>query len=80
MSPEQITALLTGVTALIVAVTTLVLQLRALRKDLNGRLSQLVDAAAMAAAKDGELKGRDFARAKKRTAVPVVDPPAAVVE
>lgn len=74
MSPEQITAILTGVGGIIVAVTALVVQLRLIRKDLNGRLTQLIDTAALAAAKDGELKGRDFSRSRKRTPVRVADP------
>jgi hypothetical protein len=74
VSPEQITAVMAGLSGLIVAVTALVLQLRGLRKDLNGRLSQLVDASSLSAHREGELAGRDFISRRKRTRVPVVAP------
>ena len=61
MTPEQATALIVAATGLIAAVGVLVVQLRSLRKDINGRLSQVLDLAATAARKDGELAGRDFA-------------------
>lgn len=61
MSSEGIIAVLGAVTALVVAGTALVVQLRSLRKDLNGRLEQLLAVAAAAARKEGELAGRDFA-------------------
>jgi hypothetical protein len=58
MTPEQGTALLVAATGLIAALGVLIDQLRRLRQDLNGRLTQLVETTALAAAKEGELRGR----------------------
>lgn len=60
MSPEQLVAIISAVTALVVALVPLFVQIHMLRKDVNGRLTQLVDAASIAAEKRGELSGRDF--------------------
>lgn len=57
---EQWTALLVAATALVTAIGATAVQLRGLRKDLNGRVSQLIEAATAASRKQGELEGRDF--------------------
>ena len=62
MTPEQGTALIVAAAALVTALGALIDQLHRLRKDLNGRLSQLVETTAMAALKQGELAGRDQER------------------
>jgi len=59
---EQATALVVAITGLVGAVGVLVVQIRSLRKDINGRLTQLLAVAEQAARKDGELAGRDFTR------------------
>ncbi len=61
MSAEQATALLVALTGLVGALSVLVVQLRQMRKDLNGRLTELVETTKLAASKTGELAGRDFA-------------------
>ena len=58
MTPEQATALLVAATGLIAALGVLVAQLHQLRKDLNGRLAELVETTRVAALKTGELEGR----------------------
>lgn len=60
MTPEQWTALVGAITALVVAVGAVLVQLRGLRNDLNGRVSQMIDSTALAHRKQGELEGRDF--------------------
>lgn len=60
MTPEQAIALIGALTALVTAVSAAVYQLARLRGDLNGRMSQLIDAAAAASHKQGEMEGRDF--------------------
>ena len=67
MSPEQATALIVAAAALITALGALVDQLHRLRKDLNGRLSQLVETTALASLKQGELQGRDQERRRATT-------------
>lgn len=57
---EQVVAVLGALTALLVAATALLVQVHLLRKDLNGRVTQLLDAAGMAREKRGEMAGRDF--------------------
>lgn len=66
MTPEQITAVLTGLAALVIAVGALLHNIAELRRDVNGRLSELLDERAAAARKEGELAGRDFAVARRR--------------
>jgi len=68
---EQATGLLVAVTGLVGAVGVLVVQLRSLRKDLNGRLTQLLAVAEQAARKDGELAGRDFSTRSTTVSAPV---------
>lgn len=60
MPAETIIAVLGGITALVVAVTALIVQIQALRRDLDGRVTELVAHASAAARKEGELAGRDF--------------------
>lgn len=60
MTPEQAVAILGGLTALVVAVSALLVQVHNLRRDVNGRVTQLLDAAGIAREKRGELAGRDF--------------------
>jgi hypothetical protein len=73
VSPEQITAILTGITGIIVALGVVVHNLVELRRSLNGRLSQLVDATREAAVKQGELQGRDYANKRTRRKSVVVE-------
>lgn len=60
MTSDQFVAVLGGVTALVIALGTIIVQVYALHKAVNGRLSQLVDVTQKAAQKQGELLGRDF--------------------
>lgn len=60
MTIEAVVAILGGITAMVVAITALIRQLQGLRNDLNGRVTQLVEASTDAARKEGELTGRDF--------------------
>jgi len=60
VTPEQLVAVLGGATALIAALTALFVQIANLRREVNGRLSQLLVEAVQAAEKRGELAGRDF--------------------
>ena len=60
MSTEQVTALIVAVTGLVAAIGALIVQLRLLRKDLNGRVSQLLETSSLAQHRLGELEGRDF--------------------
>lgn len=70
MTPEQATAFIVSVTGLIAALGVAIAQFRSLRRDINGRLTQLLTTAAEAARKDGELAGRDFAhRTNKASAM-----------
>jgi len=61
MTPEQATALIVAFTGLIGACGLAVQQFRSLRRDINGRMQQLLEAYGAAQRKDGELAGRDFA-------------------
>lgn len=72
MTPEQATALIVAATGLIGAVGVLIVQVRSLRKDVNGRLTHMLSLAADAGRKEGELAGRDFANKS------AVDRPAAI--
>lgn len=60
MSPEQLVALIGAFAGLLGAVAVVLHNIAELRKDLNGRLQELIDARVAAATKDGELTGRDF--------------------
>lgn len=60
MSPEQVVAILGAVAAALLAFGTVIQRISELRKDLNGRLQQLLDARADAARHEGELAGRDY--------------------
>jgi hypothetical protein len=62
MSPEQATALIVAVTGLIAAIGVVAVQLVQVKKQINGRLTELIATTKLAAQKDGELAGRDFAR------------------
>ena len=62
MSAEQATALIVALTGLVGAIGLLMRQIGELRRDLNGRLEQLLESTSAAAHKQGELAGRDFAR------------------
>lgn len=68
MSPEQATALIVAITGLVVALGTVYGQLRGLRRDVrshhatvDGRMVELLTLSQLAAEKQGELAGRDFA-------------------
>ena len=69
MSPEQLVAILGAVTALVIALGAVVRQIAELRKDINGRLSQLVETTRVAATKEGELLGRDHMAAESTSAI-----------
>lgn len=60
MTAEQATALIVAATGLIAAIGTVIVQVRGLRRDLNGRVSQLIDVSSTAQRRLGELEGRDF--------------------
>jgi hypothetical protein len=62
VSPEQAVALIAAVTALVVALGAVIHNIGELRKDLNGRMEQLLQATSDVARKQGELAGRDFMR------------------
>jgi hypothetical protein len=61
---DQVTALLVAATGLITAIGVVAVQLRGLRKEINGRMEQLLTIAAASAHKEGEMVGRDFTRAQ----------------
>lgn len=61
MTPEQLVAILVAISGVLGAVGILIGEIRKLRYDLNGRLSEYLHAAATAARKEGELAGRDYA-------------------
>lgn len=63
MTPEQIVALIVALTGLMAAIGVVIRQLGELRKDLNGRLEQLLVATSEASRKQGELAGRDYVHA-----------------
>lgn len=60
VTPEQFVAIISALAVLIGAVTALLVQVARIRGNINGRLDQLVQTAALAAEKRGELAGRDF--------------------
>lgn len=62
MTAEQATALLVALTGLIGAIAAVIVQIRGLRKDLNGRVTELLVESTAAAHRHGELEGRDFMR------------------
>lgn len=62
MTPEQLVAVLGAITALAVAIGAVIVQLVQLRKQVNGRLSELLERTAAASQSQGELAGRDFRR------------------
>jgi hypothetical protein len=66
VSPEQLVAILGGFTALLGAVALVLRQLQELRKDLNGRLEQLLVAERERSLKEGELAGRDYIAGQRR--------------
>jgi hypothetical protein len=65
LTAEQVTAVLVALAAVITALGVLLQRVHELRKDLNGRLTQLLEERATAARKDGELAGRDYERQRK---------------
>lgn len=60
MNPEQLVAVIGALAGLLLAVGLVLQRLGELRKDLNGRMAQLLQEASAAAEKRGELAGRDF--------------------
>lgn len=60
MNPEQLVALVGAVAALLTAVAVVLQRIGELRREINGRLTQLLEEATAAAEKRGELAGRDF--------------------
>lgn len=60
MSPEQVVAVLVAATGLVGALGVMLRQLHEMRGDLNGRLTELLDAVAKAERREGELAGRDY--------------------
>lgn len=63
MTPEQFVAVLGAITALVVALGAIFVQLRQTHTLVNGQAQQLRDMTGLAAQKQGELAGRDFADA-----------------
>lgn len=68
MTVDQVVALIGAVTALLVALGAILAQLHQLRKDLNGRLTELVAVTAKASLAEGVIQGR---RASDRQKGPV---------
>jgi hypothetical protein len=66
---ENVTGLIIAVTGLIAAIGVLVVQVKGLRKDINGRLTQLLEAHGEAQRKEGELAGRDYVTTPTRVSV-----------
>ena len=69
MTPEQFTAILAALAGLITAAAMLVGAVRGLRSEfratrelVNGKMTELLAVTQLAARKEGELQGRDFAR------------------
>lgn len=60
MTPEQATALIVAITGLVAALGVLVVQLVQVRKQIDGRLTELLATTRVAAQKEGEMVGRDF--------------------
>ncbi len=61
MTPEQVVAIITATAGFLGALGIVLHNIAELRKDLNGRLQELIDARVAAAGKQGELEGRDYA-------------------
>lgn len=70
MSPEQLVAVLAALTGVLTAVGILIRQVGELRHEVNGRLSDLVEATRIASLKEGELLGRDHAVAAAASSPP----------
>jgi hypothetical protein len=66
VTPEQLVAVLVAVAGVLTAVGIVIQQLAALRKDLNGRLTQLLEETRMRAMKEGELRARDYIGLQQR--------------
>jgi hypothetical protein len=62
LTAEQATALIVAVTGLVAALGAIYAQLRQTHGLINGRMQELVDSTRLAAAKQGEMDGRDWAR------------------
>lgn len=62
MTSEQVVAIIVAATGLLGAIAIVIKQIGDLRQELNGRLAEMMDHAAAAARKEGELAGRDFER------------------
>lgn len=71
MSAEQIVALVIAITGLLSAVGVVIAQVAALRRDLNGRLSQLLEETRERATKEGELRARDYISQQRRRSTDV---------
>lgn len=67
MTVEQATALIVALTAMVTAIGVVVVQLVSLRKQIDGRLSELLEQTKLASGHRGELIGRDFADAARAT-------------
>lgn len=68
MTPEQATALVIAITGLLAAFGTVYNQVRGLRRDIrshqeliDGRMADLLTLGQLAAKRQGELEGRDYA-------------------
>lgn len=57
---DQVVPILGAVTALLVAFAAVLQRIESLRRAVNGRLSELLDAKTTQARKEGEMAGRDF--------------------
>ncbi len=68
MTSEQLVAVLVALAGLVTAMGVLIGQIVQLRKEVDGRLSQLVEATRGAALKEGELRGRDHAKGDPQSA------------
>lgn len=83
MSPEQLVAVLVAIAGVLTATGIVIQQLAALRKEINGRLTQLLEETRTGARLEGELRGRDQVAAQRRrftdppigTDVPLDSPP-----
>ena len=62
MSPEQFAAVLIAAGGVLTALALVLAQVVALRRAVNGRMAELLEATRAAAHKQGELQGRDFVR------------------
>ena len=60
MTVAEITGLVVALSSLVASLGIVLHNIAELRKDLNGRLQELIDARVEAAQKRGELDGRDF--------------------